>query len=915
MNKRARRRRTRRGITGVLAMMFLIMFASLATMMAVVSKGNLRTADTHRRVGRAQGATDSALEIGARRLSEAVGRFLVSRGEISPTYAGQLWDGTFASSPPVTVLAPRDGMPESALPASIHEALESRFAADDSANIASGIALPSPPAGWIVAAPIGLDRDADGNIVTAAQITYLPPDANGEVLIVATGYEWDWVQQRWLTRTAQQRYALTKRIEHAILAPSRIMLGRNVQVEGPLGARYNSQALDTLDGPPLVVKSDFIGLNALLDNKLDDFYAAVQTDDADGDNRLREQHATESASLSALNAVDYDGDTVGDLAFQDETADGTVDEFDLFLRHYDTNGDGKLILSDALTQGTVHAGMTPEFTDDDSLALLIDSGNADRNRNGYSNGRFIAGSWDFSTFRDNNSDGSVDSADVDANDVSLGYRDGEIDHRDVYAKIRGSVTFRANRADWEASTGFDGNTVLDYQRDVQGAIRPSPGERPINFDATDDELPPISADSFNDATLAMIAMADGSDFNTQANAQGGSTESRIESTPFGSPTPGDYYDRPIYRDMVFRNVVIPMGNNGLFINCTFVGVTRIEAYQDNTHPSWIFYGHQQFDAQAGTLSLTYPPPPADSDAQLDKSYALPAQPGYDALPDPLFVPIDIDGDGSANDAVTNTKLLSNNIRFHDCLFVGAIVADKPQVFYAMRSKLQFTGATRFTDRHPSLPDDPAFNPDSSDLDTIARSSLMLPNYSVDIGTNNSPQTQDVQLRGAIIAGVLDIRGNAEIVGAILTTFEPVYGSEPLLIYGDPVGNPANFNITLGYFGPEDGDGEGIDLSSLSDLDGDGNVDIGWDSARDATGNLIPVAGWSGTHDDDWYDGVADTYADIDPGNFVRRAIMFEGYGRVQLRYDPNLILPDGLATPLSSTSIPRSYTEGRFNFN
>ena len=912
---RARRARVRRGITGVLAMMFLIMFASLATLMAVVSKGNLRTADTHRRVGRAQGATDSALEIGAQRLKEATSRFLVSRGEISPTYAQQLWDGSFAVTPPVTILPPRDGTPEAVLPGGIREALEFRFAADDAANIETGVSLPTPPTGWIIAAPIGLDRDADGNIVTAAQIAYLPPDANGDVLIVATGYEWDWVQQRWLTRTAQQRFGLSKRIEHAILAPSRIMLGRNVQVDGPLGARYNSQALDTLDGPPLVVKSDFIGLTAMLDSKLADFYTAVQADDVDGDNRLREQHATESSSLAALNAEDYDGDTLGDLAFEDETSDGAVDEFDVFLKHYDTNGDGKLILSDALTQGTVHAGMTPEFDADDALALLIDTGNADRNRNGMSNGRFTAGAWDYASFRDNNMDGSLDSSDVDPDDVTLGYRDGAIDRRDMYAKIRGSVTFRANRADWEASTGFDGSTVLDYQRDVRGAIRPSNGDRPISFDATDEELPAISADSFNDATLAMIALADGSSFDSQVAAQGGVTESSIESTPFGSPTPADYYDRPIFRDMTFKNTVIPMGTNGLFINCTFVGVTRVEAYQDNTHPSWIFYGHERLDAQAGTLSLSYPPPPEDSDAQLDKSYAEPAQPGYDTLPDPLVVSVDIDGDGSANDPITDTKLITNNIRFHDCLFVGAIVADKPAVFHAVRAKLQFTGATRFTDTHPTLPHDPAYNPDSADMDSIARSSMMLPNYSVDIGTNNSPPAQDVQLRGAIIAGVLDIRGNAEIVGAILTTFEPVYGSEPLSIYGDPVGNPANFNITLGYFGPEDGDGEGIDLSAMTDLDGDGALDIGWDSARDSSGNLIPTAGFSGTHNDDWYDGVADTYADIDPGNFVRRAIMFEGYGKVQLRYDPDLILPDGLATPLSSTRVPRSYTEGRFNFN
>jgi len=239
---RTRKVRTRRGIVGVLAMMFLIMFASLATAMAVVSKSNLRTADTHRRVGRAQGAVDSALKIATRRLEDASTRFLVARGEITPAYASQLWLGTYSATPPVTVRQPLDGSPEPVLPSSIQEAVQYRHDADAATNLEMTIALPAPPEGWIVSRPIGLDRDTNGRIITAAQITYLPPDATGDVLVVATGYEWDWVQQRWLTRTAQQKFSLSKRLEHAILASSRIMVGRNVQVEGPLGARYNSRS-------------------------------------------------------------------------------------------------------------------------------------------------------------------------------------------------------------------------------------------------------------------------------------------------------------------------------------------------------------------------------------------------------------------------------------------------------------------------------------------------------------------------------------------------------------------------------------------------------------------------------------------------------------------------------------------------
>lgn len=913
---RAKRIPLRKGVTGVVAMMFLVMFGSLAVAMAVVSQGNLRTAETHLRVSRALGAVDTGMEIASSRLTEAASRFVVAKGDITPAYALQLWNGTFANDPVVNILPPPHGRIETVQATSIATALAQHHAADAAGNIADDITLPTPPEGWVVAPPIGLEKDGNGRIVTATQITYVPPDAAGRVLVIVTGYDWDWSRQAWVTRTAQQHFRLSKTIRHAILSPTRVMIGRNVQVNGPLAIRYNSQALDTLDGPPLVVRSDFYGLDPILDAMLDDFYAAVLTHDVDGDNRLRMLHAVESQPLTALNLQDYDGDAAPDGAFQDMTADYIVDEFDLFLKRFDTNNDGKVVLSAALTAGTPHAGMTPEFTLDDALAELIDGGNPDRNGNGRFNGRLVNGVWDYSTFPDNNGDGLRDAADIDHDDIVLGYRDGVIDYKDRYSKVRGSLFFTASRSSWESSSDDFGVQIGNYQRHVQGAIRPGREQRPVTFDATNTEAPPITDESFSAATQALINIgSSGQTFAQQVAANKGAgwtPPTTVESTPFGSPAPADWYERPVYEGIVFKNVTIPMGTNALFINCTFVGATRVEVYTDNTHPSWIYYGEQARNPATGALELVYPPPPAESPAQLDKSFSVPGSPGYETLPDPLIVAVDLNNDGIANDQCLDTKRLSNNIRFHDCLFVGSIVADKPVVFHSVRNKLQFSGATRFTDRHPDYPDDPNYNPDSAHVAEIAKSSMMLPNYSVDIGTNNSPQDQDVRLRGAIIAGVFDARGNTTIDGVLLTTFSPVYGEAPLSLYGEAVGNPANFNVTLGYFGPEDGDHEGIDLSSLTDLNGDGQLDIGWDTARDATGNLIPVAGWDGVHDDAWYDGVPDTDAEIDPGVYVRRAITFNGFGKVELNWDPDLVLPDGLEAPLSVSPIRSTYEEGRF---
>ncbi|MFU8830099.1 MAG: hypothetical protein ACNA8P_11800, partial [Phycisphaerales bacterium] len=133
------------------------------------------------------------------------------------------------------------------------------------------------------------------------------------------------------------------------------------------------------------------------------------------------------------------------------------------------------------------------------------------------------------------------------------------------------------------------------------------------------------------------------------------------------------------------------------------------------------------------------------------------------------------------------------------------------------------------------------------------------------------------------------------------------------------GNPADFNITLGYFSPDDGDPEGFDIQGLADLNGDGHLDIGWDSARDPeTGNLIPIssplaAGMGpGDYPDEWFDGIVDTDAEWVPGEFVRRAIRFNGFGRIIINYDPEITLPDGLATPIRVVPHRSTYEEGRY---
>ncbi len=948
----------RRGIASVLAMMFLVLFGSLIAAMAVSSTGNIRTANMHLQVMRALSAAETGLSVAEHRLHEASSRFIIAESQIDSTVAWGLWTGNGSDIGTHQVLPPRLGYAESTLPSGIAEALINIHSADT--NYIAGLGylespeLQSAPGGldtsvyassnWVNTPAVmidGWDTDEMPNPPPAYQIRYAPLVGGQYIRVIVEGIVYDLQRNSQpIRRTIIRDYKVTKSVNQAILAHSKIMIGKNVSIEGDLGTRYDEVGFNY--GDPVLMRSDFYGLNPDLDAKLEDFWASLQAGDVDMDNRLRIGHPTEGANIPS--DVDLDGDSVPDGAFNDATGDGYLDEFDIFIRHYDTNGDNRVTLSAALIAGTPAetAGSTPEFEGiDEDLALLMDSSTADRNKNGVSG------------FVDLNNNGIYEPAtenplDRDEihgvwSDLELGWRDGYIDLMDRYSKVSGSMVFKVGLSDWESNQGPVGDRI-------QGPIDPAEGESAMVFGADDTELPNIDSSSFVDTETALIAAADGDPFwqqvadqlstsvgslntwtlaDNSANADDPQyipvyddanydgrpdnwAEAYHENAPFNSPSYSDIYWRPVFTNMVFRNVEIPMGLNGLFNDCTFVGSTYIRSHTDNTHPLWQEYGLNKLDGSGNVIpkyirivygdnageDASNAPPMLPSSAVPPNQYIMMIDPGsspidkgdvpnseigsygaaYNTLPEPLVI-------GGLR--VVDTKEYSNNIRFHDTLFVGSVVSDSPVNYTQLRNKIQFTGATKFSTVHPDEPENPYMNPDSGDLEDIQTSSMMLPNYSVDLGSFNSPPEQDIQLNGAVIAGVLDARGNTEIFGALLLTFDPEYGEAPLIdITGAPIGNPAGFNTSLGYFGGADGDFESVDPSTLPIVGG------------------VPIVGYDTTGD-----GLVDvSYTQAQPPGST--PVPFNGYGKIRIRHDPNMRLPSGLMLPLSMPPVSGSYQEG-----
>jgi hypothetical protein len=947
----------KRGVVAVVAMLFLIMFGSLAAAMAITAKGNIKTASTHVHVMRVLGAAETGMAVAEARLREAAGRFIVGSSTLDAYRGTAAWQGNIGAFGSATI-APPVGFTESQLPFGIAEALANRHAAD--LNVVSSLGFEQPVIGNALSGLQDADEYATSHwVFTPAvsvesgtttplcfQIVYAPL-ANGlDVRVIVTGYDLSYTRNGTaLSRTIMQDFRINKRVNQAVSSPSKVMIGKNVLVNGDLGAGFTGTQYT--NGDPLIMRSDFLGLNTVLDQKLTTFFTALGTYDVDKDNRLRFGHATERQGIPS-GQTDYDGNGTPDGAFDDVTRDGYLDEFDIFLKHYDANGDRKVALSDALRAGTPAENLSAEFVGgggvpvDEDLALLIDSANPDRNKNkvwGFvdvnNNGRWDNGE----AFSDLD---ASQSAPMGNRDQVLGYRDGVLDYRDQYRKVGGRVMFRSTAASWQAGQG------ANYLARLRGSIVPGRSRSPMAFGVSTSQMPQLTAANFEPARAVMGTLADGESFNAQVASQlgvsegalagyvenrpEGSTQPRylrvdpdanldgrpdnfatayFEKAPFNSPSFSDWYYRPVYENMTFRNVQIPIGSNALFKNCSFIGVTLVRTHAANTHVLWSEYGKMQLgsdgrpepavprniygDNGAETSYPTMLPPTAIPPQQmilmannpLDKADLTAAQAlvtqGYNLLPDPLVV---------NGRRITDTKALSNNVRFHDCLFVGSVVSDNPQHYIHARNKLQFTGGTRFSTRHPERPDDPALNPDSADMGQIVRSSMMLPGYSVDVGSFNSPPTQNVRLQGAIVAGVLDARGNTRIDGALMLTFAPTLGVAPLRdSMGNAVGNPAAFNTSLGYFGPSDGDAESMDPTTLPvvngvkivgyDVNGDGLADFGPSSPPDP----------------------------VQYPNAV--AVPFHGYGKITIEFDPTMALPDGLPLPLQYAVVANSYREGK----
>ncbi len=142
---------------------------------------------------------------------------------------------------------------------------------------------------------------------------------------------------------------------------------------------------------------------------------------------------------------------------------------------------------------------------------------------------------------------------------------------------------------------------------------------------------------------------------------------------------------------------------------------------------------------------------------------------------------------------TSYKSYCNNVRFENCTFNGIVITDVPQPFNWRYNCLYFTGAANFNNQS-----------------SYQEATILAPHFNVNLGNTNPDLGDNNILTGAIVGGIVDVRGNAQINGTILSMYDTtIYSS----------GYVTNIGATLDDGGSEtteEGDVGAIEITPDSD---------------------------------------------------------------------------------------------------
>ena len=97
---------------------------------------------------------------------------------------------------------------------------------------------------------------------------------------------------------------------------------------------------------------------------------------------------------------------------------------------------------------------------------------------------------------------------------------------------------------------------------------------------------------------------------------------------------------------------------------------------------------------------------------------------------------------------------SNNVRFENCTFNGPIITGVPPDFRWKQNVLYFTGEAKFNNTY------------------MEEATILAPHFNVNLGSVvEVEESGDSTLTGAVVGGIVDVRGNAQIDGTIISMYD------------------------------------------------------------------------------------------------------------------------------------------------
>ena len=775
---RAHRNR-HRGNVALMAILFVAILATLSAGMFALTATTTRTVYNMSDIERARLAADGGMRWFAARL-RIMDRPQPLQGCISGSLAwNTLWS-------------------DNKLGLATFIAADIKTVAGVNNTLASATIVSSSTDHHLTTSAIPLDFDARGSQFT---IDVMQDPADGRVLYVTSHGTY-----RDARRSLRMTFWMDKKIPFAVIGKVPIQLGKNVLVEGNIAMtqdNYKSQ-------PGILALSDFKYMDSTWFANIQKFQDFLHSNYNGWDNVI-DTAARPDLAAKAQQAGYYDLDR-----------DGKISEYDAFLgllgfkqtlkpnatypiigadgKQYAIVGPDGVEANPVLGPQVTAAVRNTLSTDDPSLFAAIDRLHAPLNMvKDPTTGLFVPSSTE--TPRG-------------------GYMDGIIDNRDLYAKIYGQLTVN------DLSVGLNRDLLQGpiINPDAnQPAVRAATDQdkalydkiTPLAFDACASSLADLAATkdstgaghraagSIHDVTLKLTDRQYNGDTSVRSlgafelvqvnnpgttgyakgqavskanldakNATISNTANRatlypnvisstnkwddwaVERNAWGSSGFQATVKRPVFRNITFENVKIPKGMNALFLNCTFKGVTYVESERDigTTDPNG---------------GMTWSKTRRDGGGAFDaNAVVLPS-----ATVAPAIASVNI-----KTEIRTNGSEYGNNIRFDGSTFNGPVVGNYATAYTHWGNEWQFTGSTVF--------DNVWKDPNNGGVETAT---IVSPQVNIETGSFQAGQHCSVNMKGVVVAGNIDIRGEGYIDGSLIVT-------------GDGAGN-----TTLGYFGANDGD--------------------------------------------------------------------------------------------------------------